>query len=79
MGPAGDGVVAVLTVITIWWLATHGKGNVAARLAVWGAAFIVVWVIIAVNNPHAGAAITSVYTIGAPAAVHGFASFLSHF
>lgn len=79
MGPGGDAVITVLTLVAVWWLATHGKGNVAARLAAWGALLAAGWVVIAAVSPHAGSVITSVYATGAPAAVHGIASFIAQF
>jgi uncharacterized membrane protein YoaK (UPF0700 family) len=52
-------VVSVLFIIGIWYLATHGKGLVVARLAVWLVAVVIVLVFLSFTDPGvAGAAVT---------------------
>jgi hypothetical protein len=68
-------VLAPLSVIVIWWIATHGKGGAALRLVAWLAAAIVVWVLIALKNPPVAGAIATGWVTGLAA----FISDLGHF
>jgi hypothetical protein len=55
-------VASVIFIIVIWYLATHGKGIVAARLAVWLVAAIVVLVAISFTDPgQAGSAVSGFF------------------
>ena len=72
-------VVAVGAVVALWWISTHGKGGAALRLAAWGSAIIVVWVLIGFKDPHEAGAIAEGFVTGISQAASGFASFLSHF
>jgi hypothetical protein len=65
-------VWAVLFIIGLWWVATHGKGIVAARLAVWLAAVIIVLVLL--GSTIAGNAVSG-FVSGLGQAIHGLASF----
>jgi hypothetical protein len=69
-------VLAPLSVIALWWLATHGKGLVVARLAVWLAAVIVVLVLVAMRNPAAAGAVVSGWFTGISGFITGFGRFL---
>jgi hypothetical protein len=48
---AGPAVLVVLGIIAIWWLATHGKGEVKLRLIAWILLPLIVWTLVAVQSP----------------------------
>jgi hypothetical protein len=70
------GVLSVLVVIGIWYLATHGKGIVAARLVAWLLLPIVALVLIGFNDPGLTGGILANFARGIHQAADGFASFL---
>ncbi len=72
-------VLAVLGVIVIWRYAIKGKGNPAARLAALLCAVIVVWVLVAMQDPKSANIVADGFVTGINGAVSGLASFLSHF
>jgi hypothetical protein len=69
-------VLAVLAVIALWWVSTHGKGNVAARLGAWGAAVVVIWLMVGFKYPHTAGMMASDFAAGISQAASGFGSFL---
>jgi hypothetical protein len=68
-------VLAVLAVIGLWWVSTHGKGTAPGRLVAWLAAVIVLLVLVAVNNPHAAGDVVTGWFTG----ISGFITGLGHF
>ena len=70
-------VLAPVSVIALWWLATHGKGLVAARLVAWLAAVIVLLVLVAVKNPHAAGALVTGWFDGISGFISGLGRFLT--
>lgn len=68
-------VLAVLLVIVIWYLATHGKGNVAARLVAWLLALLIGVVLLSFNDPHLAGVAASGFVGGISQAASG----LTHF
>ena len=76
---AGVAVLAVLGVIAIWRLAVKGKGAVAARLAAWLCAVIVVWVMVGFKDPAVAGTMATDFVSGISAAASGLAAFLGHF
>lgn len=79
MGPGDDDGVAVvlapLSVIAIWWVATHGKGAAALRLVAWLSAIIVVLVLVSFKNPAAAGDVVTGWFSG----ISGFITGLGHF
>jgi hypothetical protein len=69
-------VVSVLFIIAIWWLATHGKGLVVARLAVWLLAVIVVVVFLSFSNPALAGSAVSGFVGGLSQAASGIGNFV---
>ena len=72
-------VLAVLGVVVAWRYAVKGKGNGAARLAALLCAVIVVWVLVAMQDPKSANIVADGFVTGINGAVSGLASFLSHF
>jgi hypothetical protein len=72
-------VVAPLAVIALWWVSTHGKGGAALRLAAWGSAIFVLWILIAFKEPRVATGIASGFADGISQAVSGLAKFLGMF
>ena len=70
-------VLAPLSVIAIWYVATHGKGAAALRLAAWLSAVIVVLVLVSFKDPAATGALVSGWFKGISEAASGLGSFLS--
>lgn len=68
-------IASVLFIIAIWWLATHGKGLVVARLLAWLLAVIVVLVFLSFSNPALAGAALSGFTSGLSQAAAGFGHF----
>lgn len=69
-------VLAPLSVIAIWYISTHGKGAAALRLAAWGAAVVVVLVLVSFKDPAAAGAVVSGWFRGISQAASGLAHFL---
>ncbi len=72
-------VLAVLGVIVVWRYAVWGKGNGAARLAALLCAVIVVWVMVAMQDPRSANLVADGFVTGISQAVSGLADFLGHF
>lgn len=72
-------VLAVLGVIVVWRYAVRGKGNGAARLAALLCAVIVVWVMVAMQDPRSANLVADGFVTGISQAVSGLADFLGHF
>ena len=72
-------VLAVLGVIVVWRYAVKGKGNGAARLAALLCAVIVVWVMVAMQDPRSANLVADGFVTGISQAVSGLADFLGHF
>lgn len=70
-------VLVVVAFIAFWWIATHGKGGVPGRIIAWGAAIIVVWVLVAMKNPSAATDVARGAASGTSAAITGLGHFLS--
>jgi uncharacterized membrane protein len=68
-------VVSVLFIIGIWYLATHGKGIVAARLAVWLIAAVIILVVISAANPSVAGSAMSGFVGGIGQAASGIGRF----
>lgn len=68
-------VVSVLFIIGIWYLATHGKGIVAARLAVWLVAVVIILVAISAANPSVAGSAMSGFVRGIGQAASGIGQF----
>jgi len=71
-----DAVLSVLAVALIWRLAVKGKGGAALRLVAWGSLIIVVWVLLAVENPGVADGIPGAFASGISQAVSGLGRFL---
>ena len=69
-------VLAPLSVIAIWYLATHGKGAAALRLAAWGSAVIVILLLVSFKDPAAAASVVSGWFSGISQAASGLGRFL---
>lgn len=72
-------VVAVLVIVALWYLATHGKGTAPGRLVAWGSMIVVVWVLLAIKDPGVADGIPGAFASGISQAASGFGEFLSHF
>jgi hypothetical protein len=70
-----DAVASVLFIIGIWYLATHGKGIVAARLAVWLIAALIILIIISVANPSVAGSVMSGFVRGLDQTASGVGQF----
>jgi len=55
----GPAVLVVLSVAAVWWLSTHGKGEVKLRLIAWVLLPVIVWLLVAANNPAEATRIAS--------------------
>jgi hypothetical protein len=69
-------VVAVVAVVGLWWLSSHGKGTAPGRLVAWGSMVIVVWVLVGFKDPHTAGVMAEDFVSGISRAASGFASFL---
>jgi len=65
----GPAVLVVLAVAAVWWLSTHGKGEVKLRLIAWVLLPLIVWLLVAANNPAEGARIASGAASGVSVAI----------
>ena len=72
-------VLAVLGVVIAWRYTIKGKGAPAARLAALLCAAIVVWLMVAMQDPKSANIVADGFVTGISGAVSGLASFLSHF
>jgi hypothetical protein len=71
-----EAVTVVMAVIGLWWIATHGKGTAPGRLVAWGVMLIVVWVVMAVNNPSDATTVAGATARGVMTAASGLGAFL---
>jgi hypothetical protein len=55
----GPAVLVVLAVVAVWWLSSHGKGEVKLRLLAWLLLPVIVWLLVAANDPAAAGRIAS--------------------
>lgn len=69
-------VIAPLAVITIWWISTHGKGTAPGRLVAWLAAILVVWVMIAMQDPRSADMAANAFASGFGQAIRGLGTFI---
>lgn len=68
-------IASVLFIIAIWWLATHGKGLVVARLLAWLLAVVVVLVFVSFSNPALAGTAVSGFIKGLSQAASGIGQF----
>lgn len=68
-------MISVLVIIGIWYLATHGKGNVAARLVAWLLALIIGVVVLAFSDPRLAASAVTGFASGITQAASSVAKF----
>jgi hypothetical protein len=66
---AGPAVLVVLGVIGIWWLSTHGKGEVKLRLLAWLLLPVIAWLLVAAHDPAEAGRIASGAASGASTAL----------
>jgi hypothetical protein len=69
-------IVAVLIVVSLWWVATHGKGGAALRLVAWLSAIIVAWLILAIKDPSVADGMPGAFASGIGEAASGIGHFL---
>lgn len=69
---AGPAVSVVLAVAAIWWLSTHGKGEVKLRLLAWLLLPVIAWALLAAHSPAEGARIASGAASGISVALSAF-------
>jgi hypothetical protein len=69
-------VVAVLAVIALWYVSTHGKGTAPGRLVAWLVAAVVVWVMVDLQDPRSGGMVASGFASGIGQAVTGIGKFI---
>jgi hypothetical protein len=65
----GPAVLVVLGIIGIWWLSTHGKGEVKLRLLAWLLLPVILWVLVAAHSPAEGARIAAGAASGVSVAI----------
>ena len=70
-------VLAVLSVIVLWFLSSHGKGTAPGRLVAWGSMIAVVWVLLAVKDPGVAGGMPSAFASGIGEAATGIGKFIS--
>jgi hypothetical protein len=68
-------VASVLFIIAIWFLATHGNGLVAARLAVWLVASLIFVLVISIAVPGFAGSAMSGFATGLGEAAHSIGEF----
>jgi hypothetical protein len=66
---AGPAVLLVLGIIAVWWLATHGKGEIKLRLIAWLLLPLIVWGLVAAQNPAEAGRIAAGAASGAALAI----------
>ena len=69
-------VLAVMSVIVLWFLSSHGKGTAPGRLVAWGSMLVVVWVLLAIKAPGVADGIPGSFASGIGVAVTGFGAFI---
>jgi hypothetical protein len=69
-------IVSVLFIIAIWYLATHGKGLVVARLAVWLVASLIFVLVISIVVPGFAGSAMSGFATGLGEAAHSIGQFI---
>jgi hypothetical protein len=65
----GPAVLVVLGIIAIWWLASHGKGEIKLRLLAWLLLPVIAWALVAAQNPAEGARIAGGAASGVSVAI----------
>jgi hypothetical protein len=73
----GPAFLVVLGIIAIWWLATHGKGEVKLRFLAWLLLPVIVWALVAAHSPAEGARIASGAASGVSVAIGAFSRLAS--
>lgn len=69
-------VLAPLSLIALWWVATHGKGTAPGRLVAWGSAAVVLWLLVAMKNPSAADGVASEFASGMSRFITGLGHFI---
>jgi nucleoside permease NupC len=72
-------ILAVIFVIAIWWLTTHGKGNLASRLVAWLLLTAAILLAIAINDPRLAGSILEGFAVGIGNAAKALTQFLKQF
>jgi hypothetical protein len=65
----GPAVLVVLGIAGIWYLSTHGKGEVKLRLLAWLLLPVILWALVAAHSPAEGVRIASGAASGVSVAV----------
>lgn len=65
----GPAVIVVLAVVTVWWLATHGKGEIKLRLLAWLLLPVIVWLLLAAHSPAEAGKVASSAASGVTTAI----------
>jgi hypothetical protein len=65
-----------VSVIAIWWVATHGKGTAPGRLVAWLLAVIIGWVMVAITDPSAAGKVAGFTASGAAGLIAGIGHFI---
>lgn len=68
-GNTGPAVFVVLAVVAVWWLSSHGKGEIKLRLLAWLLLPVIVWLLIAAQSPAEAGRIASGVAAGVTVAV----------
>jgi hypothetical protein len=69
-------VLAVLLVIFVWYIATHGKGLVVARLMAWLLLILAILVLVAIKDPGLAGSALAGFAHGISQAVSGLVNFI---
>jgi hypothetical protein len=69
-------VIAVLAVVALWWVSTHGKGTAPGRLVAWGSMAVIVWVLVGFKDPGTAGTMAQDFAAGISQAASGFGGFL---
>lgn len=65
----GPAVLVVLAVVAVWWLSSHGKGEVKLRLLAWVLLPLIVWLLVAARSPAEAGRIASGAAAGVTVAI----------
>jgi hypothetical protein len=65
----GPAVLMVGAVVAIWWLAAHGKGEAKLRFISWLLLPVIVWLLMAAQNPAEAGRVATGAASGAGAAI----------
>jgi hypothetical protein len=65
----GPAVLVVLAVVAVWWLSSHGKGEVKLRLLAWILLPVIVWLLVAARSPAEAGRIASGAAAGVTVAI----------